>query len=1165
MRTKSNRETVVLSGFTGLYTSLGGVTPPGYASDLLNVRLADGKIRPRFGYKTITSRPAGFESALGLIHLSGYDDAYQNREEFVSIERRFGTVRPYSIHPLTGSRMPISAAALEPVDHTGFSFGGEGYIVAPGASKSLYKHSIGDLSSWKTLQDTAYTAPAKDAELTISANSAVSYGWNLSGTSPDSVTSALLGPYGLVSVSGLASASGVVEVNGNNFNRGGQHRTRVTGSFGTAQDWSKHDYGVFYVTAGVAYPNFERTGIAPRIRTNGTFKTLPYQEYFSPSSTQVAILVRLKGIADLNLVERIEFAIGGSVEDPLGPPVVVFNLQKVILGGTYLEASAAGGRLWDGNLDGDGITYGVRYKNGATYSTLKTQTIERVQTQGTVIPAFSGAIGGRIILSTPASGGSESDVQFLRLMQDGSTWKVLGTVANSGSPQWLDQKEEHELAALSTAMDTGSVTVTPPPTFKTTGLKGGFAYKGWVIWLFRGGKSNVRHSRVGNAEELFSTDAVYESDDLTQPADFTLADNFGDEPVGGVQAGEAAIILGTKAAYSQNGNAPGQMSPCRQVPGSNGVAGTYAFARFKPRDGQYGCAYVDALGNVWFIGQQAAFAGDTQSRPYELSEPIRGYVWSFLVEGQKAEFGYLDLAKVQVQVDEATGSLWIVLGRRGLVLRPGDSVGNSAHWEAYEYAVQAPALSTSTTVCTDPAFGIEPASSVARSGSNVAWTAPNAVFLSDDVSAAASLGPSKKSELLRAGSLPPSPSLPTDATLVRTRVLVEHSKSGETWVDVDEAYFTLSGARVGSNLAVAGDIPSSDTAASFEVLGTAGLFTVEDLNAARVGFELGHTADPASVSKYDAANWSLSVSPSGVQSVQGAGTRSLTTDYVVTATYVGTGAAPKSVVILVSGAVTASYRSLSTPPVIGYSGTATATAFDSVDSGPIGSVSVDGIPPADRRATGSKRIRVVLAGGSGTATFSLSGSSKVAPFSGSDNIAFVSTQVDSFAVVQPAPGVVRVDSLALSACYRSSVNEPLITNGIGLERLAFSPRRQLYGLTGGGEVVALEWDPVMKKSLAGVGRDGSLLMPLARWTSGEILGRMRRLSSVRSLGERAGIGAKSERTEGFVSGTANANWTRFGVSQSGLRHQVQVELDESCESVDQLVIEFTRLSDQRQR
>ena len=1167
LKQRSNRQKLTLRGFSGLFTSLDGTTPTGFASDLLNVRMSDGKIRPRWGYKRICSRPSGFERVLGLIYLSGYDDSYANRQEFLSIEKRSGTVHPYSIDPITGARNQIGTVTLENVPHTGFSFGGQGYIVAPGGTKSLYRHAIGDLSSWTTLQDTAYVPPTKDAELTIAANSPASYAWNLSGSTPDSISHALIGPYGLVAIAGSTSTSGVIEVSGNNFNRGGQHRTRITASMGTNQDWTTHDYAVIHVTAGAGYPSFERTSIAARIQTNGSFKAVPYQEYFSPNQTQVAIVLRLKGIADLDKVQKLEFVIGGSVEDPLSPTVVVFNLQKVILGGTYLEASAAAKRLWDGNLDGDGITYGVRYKNGSTYSTLKTQQITAVQSTGAVNPAFACSIGGRITLSTPASGSSEPHVEFLRLAQDGTTWRVLGTVANSGSPQWQDRVEENELSSLAIAASTGSVTIPATPTFVTTGLTGGFAYKGWAIWLFRGGKSNVRHSRVGSAEELFSTEAIYETTDETQPADFTLADNFGDEPVGGVQAGEAAILLGRKAVYSQSGNAPKLMSPCRQVPGSSGVAGIYAFARYRPGDGSYGCAYVDPVGNVWFVSQQAAFAGDTQSRPFELSSSVRGYLWSYLVVGQQAEFGYSDLSGVQVQVDEATGSLWVVLGRRALVYRPADPITGRSFWEAYEYAVQSPALSASTSTSTVPSVGVSPATSVVRTGSTDAWIHPEAVFLSDAATANCTLSVGEKSELLRVASLPPTPSLPIDTTLNVVRVEVNHEKSGEAWAELDEAFFTVAGTRVGSNLATSGDVPSVLTSAAFEKTSAFGGITVAALNSGSVGFEVGYLTDPASAAKYDSANWTVSAVPTGPTSQKSYPSASISPIYTITATYIGSGSPPKAVVISMLGTVTASVEASNPaiPTSPDFEGTASAVAFSASDSGGIDSItSTSGVPelPTQREATATARVRIPMAGVTGTTTVTLTGTCSISRSAANHSAKVVSTLSD-VEVVVPTPAVVSIDSVKLSVCYTSASTEPLVTTGVGIDRLAFSPFRRLYVLSSGGEVYALEWDPALNRPIDGVGRDGSLTMPLGYWTSGVLSGPRRRLIYARAAGS-ADCAAWGE-ISGWSNGTAGPaeGWTKFGLDSVGSQHRVRVSVSEATDSVDEVGLEFGVMSESK--
>jgi hypothetical protein len=52
--------------FRGLWTALGGSTPDGFAGDLLNVRLGDGHLRPRYGYRNLAGKPAGLAHVYGL-------------------------------------------------------------------------------------------------------------------------------------------------------------------------------------------------------------------------------------------------------------------------------------------------------------------------------------------------------------------------------------------------------------------------------------------------------------------------------------------------------------------------------------------------------------------------------------------------------------------------------------------------------------------------------------------------------------------------------------------------------------------------------------------------------------------------------------------------------------------------------------------------------------------------------------------------------------------------------------------------------------------------------------------------------------------------------------------------------------------------------------------
>jgi len=150
-----------------------------------------------------------------------------------------------------------------------------------------------------------------------------------------------------------------------------------------------------------------------------------------------------------------------------------------------------------------------------------------------------------------------------------------------------------------------------------------FPFKQFAIWMINTGVSNVQMSRVGNAEELYSDEATYDADDLTQPAQRTLADNADDIPVWGTQAGDVAFIVGSKAAYVLSGNYPVDMSPSRQIAGSRGIVGRYAGVRFRPKNGQYAAAYCDPDFNIWVIASAPQFEGDGRVAPIELSLPVR--------------------------------------------------------------------------------------------------------------------------------------------------------------------------------------------------------------------------------------------------------------------------------------------------------------------------------------------------------------------------------------------------------------------------------------------------------------------------------------------------------------------------------------------------------------
>jgi hypothetical protein len=218
--------------------------------------------------------------------------------------------------------------------------------------------------------------------------------------------------------------------------------------------------------------------------------------------------------------------------------------------------------------------------------------------------------------------------------------------------------------------------VYPGPSMPS-GVISAVPYKSWMVWLYKGGKSNVRHSRVGAPERLAS---VYDQTaDEARGATFTLADNFGDEPVGGIQVNDILLLLGSEGIYTQIGDKPSTMTPSRKISAAPGCAGVYAFAQVI-LDSTPGCIYVDKYAeHIWFVSGRQNFTGDNGGSAVRLSDGIPNEVKAWLVDATG-----VSAASISVQVDERTGDVYILNFNRAIVYaRMSDG---SREWLRYYWA-----------------------------------------------------------------------------------------------------------------------------------------------------------------------------------------------------------------------------------------------------------------------------------------------------------------------------------------------------------------------------------------------------------------------------------------------------------------------------------------------
>lgn len=1157
------KKTLLVKNFKRVVSSLDGSASPEFPVMASNFRISGSSLAFRYGVAEVVASPVGVGQTFKC-HALGFVQNKSGTAEFLSVENRNGTTRPYSINKTTLARTQIGTDTAADTPWVISSYADNAYFINPDGTATVFRHVIGDNASWVELANTGYTPPTEDAALTATAQS---YGQRRSvfGTDTFAISSANLVSSG--STATFATSSGILEISSDSVDNGQQHRSLITITFGATEDWSTRGYIGVEVEAGQIFKEpggntFERTNTTPQVRTGGTWRDCEFEEFIE--SDRVLITVRIKGVTGINAVQGIRFTIGGYVED-FGPGVVC-TVNPLKLGGQYLEATASGDRIWDYADTGTGIQYAARFKHSSgspSPTAAVLQTVTASGAAGASLADYTTRLGGRVSLAVAAANTATYDqVQFVRLMEDGTTWKELAVVANTSgtSPSTIDTYEENELSALTTVTLTGVDPIDPEPPFSTEDLVHMFPFKQFAIWLKNTGVSNVQMSRVGDAEELYSDEATYDADDLTQPAQRTLADNADDIPVWGTQAGDVAFIVGSKAAYVLTGNYPVDMSPSRQIAGSRGIIGRYAGARFRPKNGQYAAAYCDPDFNVWVIASVPQFSGDGRVTPVELSLPVRGKIREYLYTTQKYENPSLDVAKTQLEFDEQTSSLWAILGNRAAIFRQDM---NGEGWEFAEYSLRTPDGETTSSACT-PFFGNGAVASSVAPG-DAAWSDVGLPFDSDDaycVSASLGTGTTKTTETLRLDGYLPSPLIPVSATLDSVKVKVERSKTGDLTVTEVDVQPRNGGASLGSDLSTAYALTTSDVEETFTL---ASLPTVAQINAGGLGLDLKYQQETWDSSWNTPSNWTITVS--------GGGTAASMT---VTATWIGGGANPPKAYVNITSAATAAigFDAAGVPYEI-YGNASVDNGQGSTSSGAVSKFETL-LDSGEVQLTTTSTVKTVIALTAGTGSTVLTRSASGTITSASASV--IGARVDpaytgSAALVAPTPATVKVDAARYEVCYTvtTSASAP---SWIGWDQTCFTHDGRFVGVRSVGNTDLIEWDFRANDYISGTNRDAGYEPPLAEYTTQDFSfeGVTARFSGVQvhtaDLADAPNVYSKitgGSFVAGFSTGYSSSRWWRFPIGQRSINHVFKLTLSETDGGVEGLAFEFEPTSKSKVR
>jgi hypothetical protein len=1148
--------------------------------DVRNLRLQGYDSYIRYGYNTVRSAQATYtpKTAYGLGWFQGVSQVTGEtkatpKEEFITIEQAGSpsAIRPYLRDATTLAPTQIGTSTLVAGYWNFANYNDYVYAINPKADNlvtpqpTVYKHLIGETvgdNAWLAVQDSAYVDAGSDVELSILADNPITRPFVASDsfTFPVANSGNDIGIWNAGSTF-VVNANNGIDVSGNNNDNGQISNIPFTVTFAPTEDWSTFgDYASITITAGNVFSILSPSNKAPILRTNGVDRTLEYREFVNTSKNTLTIMFRLKGVASLNLVQKFTFTVSSNVNRYVNGLACKF--EPIKFGGVYLEQTQSTQRIWDDTLVGNGIYYGVRYKNGTTYSTLIQKSITSAQSQGFLASSFSKPLGGKISLSVPQrTTGGWTDVEFVRQLDDASGWKIISTQPNSGGTiQFKDTYQENELSPLTTA--TGiTTTILPTPAFRTAGIVGAFAYKQSMIWLINQTYQNLQFSRVGDPLELYDSTASlsYDPEDVTVPAQFTLADDQADVPVWGTQAGQIAFIIGETAAYAMVGDFPKSMSPSRQIPGSRGIAGYYAGTRFRSYQGIWGAAYADPELNIWLVNSVPRFVGDASVQPQELSLPVRGKLKDFLYTTQQPEYGTeLKIEDVKVVFQESVSSLWVILGHRAAVYRQ-DMVGNG--WELYDYSLASTGtINTCTTYFTNGAIAHD------HNGGDTTWTNFGYPFASDNSYCTNAFGlPSSPSSTiarttkhLRCHSYLPSPLIPAGATITDVRWKVEDSKVGDLSVTQNVAQPTLNGSNYGANKSTNRLVTDADAE---QIYTLSSLPSVADINAGHLGIDLQYTQEVWNSNWNDPANYTVTISPTSPQVYTPSATPSLTTNYTVTVTYTGAGAKPPRAYVqfngttLVGGDVVTILKQGDTS--INIDGNI------DTDSGLIGTLPVvppDLPDPKTISASLSIRLPVILTSGVGSKTVLMESSSDLS------TAKFQATHTLTATFSPAVTSTVRVDNVAAQVCYN------VTTTGTEIQwsRVVFSPNGKNVAFRSSGELDVIEYDYRNSSFISGTNRDGGIAPPDWYFVTQQIQwdGAKARLASVQYHGQNATDLIQTSLSvddgayvNGALAGVNTSRWYGWHPSiSSGIRHKIKFTGSETDSSLKGFALEFNTQS-----
>lgn len=678
------RKRLELIPFLGVVTSVGSRIIKGFhAQDARNVRVENGEISVRRGFKRLQPRQALATAVHALFYLRGFDTAKDFVDEYLTIETVGGQKKAYLRNGTTGAPSLITAAPadLTNPDEIGWwaiSNRDRG-LVTNGAT--VWYHDVGITTSWvEAVPPTAPAAPTV-ASVYPPATGYTKEGWNgltMSGGGAEVTYTG--GATGTNSVS-PATATGNMLIN-HNATGNASFEVDSWGRTAGATDWRNADcFGfTFSYPQGTGF-RWDPQSLRIYMRTAGKSYEPVETIIHQVNSTTWNVYIRFQKIgerdewgngAGSNLMRYINFSYTVTAFSQILGNNSHLAVSPMIVGGMrYIDIPG----FWSSNLSGYARIVGTFYNSVTEIeseispeSRLYRALAEGTHALGAALPKF----GSRVQITIGSSAVADFENAYIYNNEDGN-WYRIGQQPD-GTGAWLWEPDE-PITVMQLLPEFNAF------PFNNVGVKSMFSYRGHTCWLYKGGENNVQYSASGSPFKQYTVNQNLE--DASLGAQYSLADDYADEPEVGFDVGSSVLILGAHGAYAQSGGYARALTPLKKIPGSYGVANPHAATRWKDESGGFGVIYVDQFAeSCWYASVQPSFDGEQGFVLIELSESIRGLIKSFLL----SQSG-ITKEDIRVGTSDRTDALYIIAGKRALVFRRASVVDGKRFWELYEWNI----------------------------------------------------------------------------------------------------------------------------------------------------------------------------------------------------------------------------------------------------------------------------------------------------------------------------------------------------------------------------------------------------------------------------------------------------------------------------------------------